>query len=77
MVIAKQEKEKIIKEFGTHKDDTGSPEVQVAILTKEIENLITHLKTHKKDQHSKRGLLGMVSKRRKLLSYLAKKNKKR
>ena len=63
-------KEKIINKFSTHKADTGSPEVQIALLTKEIEELVKHLKKHPKDFHSRRGLLGMVSKRRKLLAYL-------
>ncbi|NCO25153.1 30S ribosomal protein S15 [Candidatus Parcubacteria bacterium] len=63
-------KEKIIKKFSTHKSDTGSPEIQIALLTKEIEELVKHLKKHPKDFHSRRGLLGMVSKRRKLLAYL-------
>ncbi|MGC8651155.1 MAG: 30S ribosomal protein S15 [Minisyncoccia bacterium] len=63
-------KEKIIKTFSTHKADTGSPEVQIALLTKEIEELVKHLKKNPKDFHSRRGLLGMVSKRRRLLAYL-------
>jgi len=75
-MIDVKEKEKIIKDFQTHKDDTGSPQVQVALLTQEINNLVEHLKTHKKDFHSRRGLLKMVSRRRSLLSYLAQKDKK-
>lgn len=77
MAILKTDKSKIIKDFSTKKDDTGSPEVQVAILTKEIEVLTGHLQTHKKDNASRRGLLGMVSKRRKILDYIAKKDKSR
>ncbi|KKU93616.1 MAG: 30S ribosomal protein S15 [Parcubacteria group bacterium GW2011_GWA2_50_10] len=61
----------------THKDDTGSPEVQVALLSREIEKLLLHLKKHAKDFHSKRGLLRMVAKRRILLSYLKRENEKR
>ncbi|MDD2678231.1 MAG: 30S ribosomal protein S15 [Candidatus Paceibacterota bacterium] len=66
------QKEKIIKDFAIHKEDTGSPEVQIALLTKRIELLAKHLKKHPKDVHSRRGLLGMVSKRRKLFSFLKK-----
>ncbi len=71
MLTAKQ-KEKIISDFAIHKNDTGSPEVQVAILTKQIKQLSRHLKKHPKDMHSRRGLLGMVSQRRRILSYLKK-----
>ncbi len=60
----------IIKEFGTHETDTGSPEVQVALLTERINHLTEHLRSHKKDHHSRRGLLMMVGKRRRLLNYL-------
>ena len=60
----------IISEFGTHGTDTGSPEVQVALLTERINHLTEHLKVHKKDHHSRRGLLMMVGKRRRLLDYL-------
>lgn len=60
-----------------HKDDTGSPEVQVALLSREIDKLLTHLKKHAKDFHSKRGLLRMVAKRRTLLSYVKRENEKR
>jgi len=70
-------KEKIIKKFSTTKSDTGSPEVQIALLTKEIEELVKHLKKHPKDFHSRRGLLGMVSKRRRLLAYLKEKSIRR
>ena len=71
------EKDKIIEEFSIHDKDTGSPEVQVAILTNKITYLNQHLKQHKKDHHSRQGLLIMVSKRKKLLSYLKTKNQKR
>ncbi len=69
-MIKKDHKSKIIKEHGTHKTDTGSAEVQVALFTEEIERLSKHLKKHKKDNSSRLGLLKMVSKRRKLMSYL-------
>ena len=65
-------KQKIIEENRTHETDTGSPEVQIAILTERINHLTDHLKTHKKDHHSRRGLLMMVGQRRGLLNYLAK-----
>ena len=60
----------VVNEYGTHATDTGSPEVQVALLTDRINHLTDHLKTHKKDHHSRRGLLMMVGKRRRLLRYL-------
>lgn len=63
-------KEEIIKEYATHEGDTGSPEVQVALLTARITHLTEHLKTHKKDNHSRRGLFKMVGQRRALLKYL-------
>ncbi|MDD3190217.1 MAG: 30S ribosomal protein S15 [Candidatus Pacebacteria bacterium] len=66
-MIKKEKKEKIIKKFKLHKDDTGSSEVQVAILTERIKELTEHLKINKKDNHSRRGLLKMVAKRKKLL----------
>jgi small subunit ribosomal protein S15 len=69
-MLDKKEKDEIIHKFQTHKDDTGSPEVQVAILTREIEKVSEHLQTHKKDNHSRRGLLQMVGNRRRLLRYL-------
>ena len=69
--MLKEEKAAIIKEFATHEGDTGSPEVQVAVLTQRIRDLTEHLKTHKKDHHSNRGLLKMVGQRRNLLNYLA------
>ena len=67
-------KAEIIKEFGRKEGDTGSPEVQIAILTARINELNEHLKVHKKDHHSRRGLLKMVGKRRNLLNYVAKKD---
>ena len=67
-------KSEIIKEYAQHEGDTGSPEVQIAILTKRINDLTEHLKTHKKDHHSRRGLLKMVGKRRNLLGYLKNKD---
>lgn len=70
MSITPEEKTKLIKEYGRGENDTGSPEVQVAILTTRINNLTEHLKTHKKDFHSRRGLLIMVGQRRRLLDYL-------
>jgi len=70
MSITVEEKARVIKEFGTKEGDTGSPEVQVAILTSRIATLTEHFKSHKKDNHSRRGLLMMVAQRRKLLDYL-------
>ena len=70
MALAKQTKEQIVTEFRTHEGDTGSPQVQVALLSKRINDLTEHFKTHKKDNHSRRGLLKMVSQRRSLLDYL-------
>ena len=70
--MLKSEKEAIIKEYATHEGDTGTPEVQIAILTKRINDLTEHLKTHKKDHHSRRGLFKMIGQRRSLLSYLIK-----
>jgi small subunit ribosomal protein S15 len=70
MALAREAKEKIVTEFRTHNADTGSPEVQVALLSKRINDLTDHFKTHKKDNHSRRGLLKMVSQRRSLLDYL-------
>lgn len=72
MALTKEVKQEIIKNFGKDKNDTGSVEVQVAILTKEIDTLTEHLKEHKHDYHSKRGLLMKVGKRRSLLDYLKK-----
>ena len=70
MSITAEEKAKVMKDFGTKEGDTGSPEVQVAILTERITNLTEHFKDHKKDNHSRRGLLTLVSTRRSLLDYL-------
>lgn len=70
MAINKEDKQEIIKEYQIHENDTGSPEVQLAILTHEINNLTEHLKIHKKDFHSRRGLLKKVGRRRRLLGYL-------
>ncbi len=70
-------KQKIIKEFATKSGDTGSPEVQVALLTEQIKHLTDHLKEHTHDIHSRRGLLSMVNKRRRLLQYLVKKDEER
>ena len=70
--MLKEEKTAIIQEYATHEGDTGSPEVQIAILTKRINDLTDHLKIHKKDHHSRRGLLKMVGQRRNLLNYLMK-----
>ena len=75
MALKKEEKNNLVKGVARNEKDTGSPEVQVAIFTEKIKNLTEHLKTHKKDESSRRGLLKMVSKRRRLLDYLAKKNK--
>ncbi len=76
-MLKKQEKEKIIDDFETHQSDTGSPEVQVAILTRRINDLTEHLKTHRKDHASRRGLLKMVGTRSALLKYVSKKDVKR
>ncbi|WP_283242905.1 30S ribosomal protein S15 [Yeguia hominis] len=70
--MLKEEKTAIIAEYATHEGDTGSPEVQIAVLTKRINDLTDHLRTHKKDHHSRRGLLKMVGQRRNLLNYLMK-----
>jgi len=70
VAISKERKHKLIEEFKIHENDTGSPEVQVAILTERINQLTEHFKIHKKDHHSRRGLLKMVSQRRRLLNYL-------
>lgn len=77
MSVTAERKDEIIKEYATHEGDTGSPEVQVAILTERIINLTEHLKTHKKDFHSRRGLLIMVGQRRRLLDYLKRKEQGR
>ena len=77
MSITQEDKKNLIKDYATKDGDTGSPEVQVAILTKRIVNLTEHFKTHKKDNHSRRGLLKMVSLRRKLLDYVRGKDENR
>ena len=77
MSITNERKTALVEEYGTHEGDTGSPEVQVAILTERITNLTEHLKTHKKDFHSRRGLLVMVGQRRRLLDYVKSKDKSR
>lgn len=70
MVLVKEDKQKIIEKFKTNENDTGSAEVQIAILTSKINKLNEHLKTNKKDNHSRRGLVMMVGKRKRLLAYL-------
>ena len=77
MSITAEEKARLIKEFATTEGDTGSPEVQVAILTSRISTLTEHFKSHKKDNHSRRGLLKMVAQRRKLLDYTKAKDEAR
>ncbi len=77
MALLKEKKQKIIRDTRLHDADTGSPEVQIALLTEKITKLSDHLKLHKKDNHSRRGLLQMVNKRRRLLSYLKKKDEER
>ncbi|MFU0790995.1 30S ribosomal protein S15 [Cerasibacillus sp. JNUCC 74] len=74
MAITQERKKEIINDFKIHDTDTGSPEVQIAVLTEEINTLNEHLRVHKKDHHSRRGLLKMVGKRRNLLNYLRKKD---
>lgn len=76
-VVPSEEKLQIISQFQVKEGDTGSPEVQVALLTKRIEKLVMHLKSNPSDNHSRRGLLGIVSKRRRLLNYLEKKDESR
>ena len=76
-MLTPKEKEQLIKKFQQHKDDTGSPEVQIAILSLEIEKVSEHLQQHKKDNHSRRGLLKMVGNRRRLLRYLKSEDEKR
>lgn len=77
MSIDKTQKESIINDYKLHDNDTGSPEVQIALLSTRINYLTEHFKTHKKDHHSRRGLLKLVSQRRKLLDYLKKSDKER
>nr|1A32_A Chain A, RIBOSOMAL PROTEIN S15 [Geobacillus stearothermophilus] len=72
--LTQERKREIIEQFKVHENDTGSPEVQIAILTEQINNLNEHLRVHKKDHHSRRGLLKMVGKRRRLLAYLRNKD---
>lgn len=74
MAITQERKNEIISEYKVHDTDTGSPEVQIAVLTEEIKSLNEHLRVHKKDHHSRRGLLKMVGKRRNLLTYLRNKD---
>ena len=77
MSLTIKEKTKIIKEVGENEKDTGSSEVQIALLSKEIEKLVSHLKKHPQDVHSKKGLITMVIKRKKMLAYLKKNSEKR
>ena len=77
MSISPERKPELVKEYATQDGDTGSPEVQVAILTERINNLTEHFKSHGKDNHSRRGLLKMVSQRRRLLDYLNERNSER
>lgn len=77
MALVTTDKQDIIKKFAREKGDTGSPEVQIALLSAQIEKLVKHLGEHNKDVHSRRGLLSMVAKRRRLLSYLQKRDEKR
>ncbi|MCD8511650.1 MAG: 30S ribosomal protein S15 [Bacillus sp. (in: Bacteria)] len=74
MALTQERKNEIIQSYKTHENDTGSPEVQIAILTEQINTLNEHLRTHKKDHHSRRGLLKMVGQRRNLLTYLRNKD---
>ena len=75
MSISKENKSNLINQFSKNEKDTGSAGVQIAVLTERIKNLTEHFKTHNKDNHSKRGLVSLVNKRKKLLNYLSKKNK--
>ena len=77
MAMAAEAKSQIVNDFKTHDKDTGSPEVQIAILTRQITDLTEHLRTHKKDHSSRRGLLKMVSKRNSLLKYLTREDRTR
>ncbi len=76
MALVKEKKNEIVKNYKTHEKDTGSPSVQIALLTERINSLSDHFKAHKSDHHSRRGLLRMVSVRRRLLDYLKKKDRK-
>lgn len=75
-MLSKKQKENLIEKFATHKNDTGSPQVQIAILTAEIAELTAHLRLHKKDHSSRRGLIRKVNERRRLLKYLEREDKK-
>jgi small subunit ribosomal protein S15 len=77
MALTIEEKLGLIKKYAREKGDTGSPEVQIALLSAQIDKLVAHLKEHKKDVHSRRGLLSMVAKRRRLLTYLRKRDEER
>ncbi|GIU76700.1 MAG: 30S ribosomal protein S15 [Bryobacteraceae bacterium] len=77
MALAQEAKNELITRYRQHKTDTGSPEVQIALLTRHIADLTEHFKVHKKDHHSRRGLLKLVSRRRKLLDYLKRKSPER
>jgi small subunit ribosomal protein S15 len=77
MPLSKEEKDAIIKEYHVHSSDTGSPEVQIALLTTRINQLVEHLKQHKHDEHSRRGLLKLVGQRRRHLTYLSRKDSAR
>ena len=77
MSITQERTEELVKEFGRGENDTGSPEVQIAILTERVRNLTEHMLTHKKDLHSRRGLIAMVGQRRRLLDYLKRKSNDR
>ena len=77
MAISQERKNEIINQYKIHENDTGSPEVQIAVLTEDINNLNDHLRTHKKDHHSRRGLMKMVGRRRNLLTYLRNKDVQR
>jgi small subunit ribosomal protein S15 len=77
MALQREQKEAIISQFRTHGEDTGSPEVQIALLTERINGLTDHLREHKHDHHSRRGLLKLVGQRRRMLAYLADKNVQR
>jgi small subunit ribosomal protein S15 len=77
MALQKEAKDKIIESYKVHEGDTGSPEVQVALLTERINSLEEHFKVHKKDIHSRQGLLRMISRRRRLLNYLMEKDRER
>tara|TARA_Y100000590_G_C15534192_1_gene944349 strand:- start:371 stop:640 length:270 start_codon:yes stop_codon:yes gene_type:complete len=77
MSINKNIKKELITKFANNENDTGSPQVQIAVISERINNLIEHFKTHKHDNHSKRGLVALVNKRKKLLNYLSKTNKQK